>query len=52
MNLTNYYWYFQSVVPHRVCDDIVKYGKSIQDGLATTGGYGDPKKLNQKQIKI
>ena len=51
MNLTNYYWYFQSVVPHRVCDDIVKYGKSIQDGLATTGGYGDPKKLNQKQIK-
>ena len=51
MNLTNYYWYFQSAVPSRICDDIVKYSKSIQDQLATTGGYGDPKKLNQKQIK-
>ena len=51
MNLTNYYWYFKSAVPSRICDDIVKYSKSIQDQLATTGGYGDPKKLNQKQIK-
>ena len=51
MNLTNYYWYFQSAVPSRICDEIVKYSKSIQDQLATTGGYGDPKKLNQKQIK-
>jgi len=51
MNLTNYYWYFQSAVPSRICDEIVRYSKSIQDQLATTGGYGDPKKLNQKQIK-
>ena len=51
MNLTNYYWYFQSVVPVRICDEIVRYGKQLQDQLATTGGYGDPKKLNQKQIK-
>jgi hypothetical protein len=29
MNLTNYYWYFQSAVPARICDEIVKYGKSI-----------------------
>ncbi len=50
MNLTNYYWYFQSVIPHRICDDIARYGKSIQDQMAVTGGYGD-KKLNQKQIK-
>ena len=47
MQLTNYYWYFQSAIPHRICDDIVKYGKSIQDQMAITGGYGD-KKLNQK----
>ena len=51
MNLTNYYWFFQNVIPHRICDDIVKYGKQLQDGLATTGGYGDVNKLNQKQIK-
>jgi len=51
MNLTNYYWYFQSVVPHRICDEIVKYGKSLQDQMAITGGYKDVKKLNEKQIK-
>ena len=51
MNLTNYYWYFQSVIPHRICDEIVRYGKQLQDNLATTGGYGDIKKLNQSQIK-
>ena len=50
MNLTNYYWYFQSVIPERICDDIVKYGHQMQDQMAVTGGYGD-KKLNQKQIK-
>ena len=50
MNLTNYYWYFQSAVPHRICDDIARYGKSIQDQMAVTGGYGN-KKLNQKQVK-
>ena len=46
MNLTNYYWYFQSAIPHRVCDDIVKYGKSIQDQMAVTGGYGNNTKTS------
>ena len=51
MNLTNYYWYFKSAIPERICNDIVRYGKQLQDGMATTGGYGDAKKLNQQQIK-
>ena len=51
MNLTNYYWYFQSAVPTRICDEIVKYGKSISDQMAVTGGYGNAKKLNKLQIK-
>ena len=51
MNLTNYFWYFQSAIPHRICDDIVRYGKSLQEQMAVTGGYGDAKKLNQEQIK-
>ena len=51
MNLTNYYWYFQSAIPERICDDIVKYGHQLQHQMAVTGGYGDGKKLNQKQIK-
>ena len=50
MNLTNYYWYFQSAVPPRICDDIVKYGQQLQDQMAVTGGYGN-RKLNQKEIK-
>ena len=50
MNLTNYYWYFQSAIPERICDDIVRYGKSLQDQIAVTGGYGN-KKLNQKEVK-
>ena len=50
MNLTNYYWYFQSAIPARICDEIVKYGKSISDQMAVTGGFGN-KKLNQSQIK-
>jgi len=50
MNLTNYYWYFQSAIPERICDDIVRYGKSLQDQMAVTGGYGN-RPLNQKEKK-
>ena len=50
MQLTNYYWYFKSAVPERICDDIVRYGKQLQDQIAVTGGYGN-KPLNQKQLK-
>ena len=28
MNISNYYWYFQSVIPPRICDMIVQYGKA------------------------
>ena len=54
MNLTNYYWYFQSVVPSRICDEIVKYSKSIQDQMAVTGGFGrsqGDRPLSQQQVK-
>tara|TARA_R110000803_G_scaffold76025_1_gene140517 strand:+ start:1270 stop:1896 length:627 start_codon:yes stop_codon:yes gene_type:complete len=50
MNLTNYYWYFKSVIPLNICDDISKYGKQLQDQIAVTGGY-QVKQLNKKQIK-
>ena len=50
MNLTNYYWYFQSAIPTRICDEIVKYGKSISDQMAVTGGFNNGKKLNKNQI--
>ena len=51
MNLANYYYYFQSAIPARICDEIVKYGKSISAQMARTGGYDHGKRLNKKQIK-
>ena len=50
MNLSNYFWYFKSVIPPRICDDIIKYGLSKKEGLARTGGFGD-KKLSKDQIQ-
>jgi len=50
MNLTNYYHWFENAVPKHICDDIVRYGKQIQDQMAVTGGYGD-KKLNKKDLQ-
>ena len=51
MNLTNYYWYFKSAIPERICDDIIKYGHQLQDQMAVTGGYGQGKNLSKKQTK-
>ena len=55
MNLKNYYYYFQSALTPRMCDDIVAYGKQHQAEMAVTGGVskkvetGD--KLTKKEIK-
>ena len=49
MNLSNYYWYFKSAVPHRVCDDIIKYGLSKSEIMARVGGYNG-EKLSKTQI--
>ena len=51
MNLVNYYYYFKSAIPERICDEIVRYGKSISDEMAVTGGFGNGKNLNEKQVK-
>ena len=58
MNLSNYYWYFQSAIPPRICDMIVEYGKAEKkrEGIAVTGGLGKDRNfqtqpLNKKEIK-
>ena len=43
MNLVNYYWYFASAVPAKICDDIIKYGLSQSEQMAITGGYENKK---------
>jgi PKHD-type hydroxylase len=51
MNLSNYYWYFTSALPPRLCDDIIKYALSKSESMARTGGYDNEKSLSQDQIK-
>ena len=50
MNISNYYWYFKSAIPPKICDDIIKYGLSKKSSLARTGGYSD-KKLTKNDVK-
>ena len=52
MNLTNYYYYFQSAIPPRICDLIVKYGKSEKEReqQAITGGYGRGRDLQKDPL--
>ena len=50
MNLTNYYWWYKSAIPPKICDDIIKYGLSQSECMARTGGFED-EELNENQIK-
>ena len=50
MNVANYYWYFKSAIPPKICDDIIRYGLSKSESMARTGGYGD-RKLTDDEIK-
>ena len=50
MNISNYYWYFTSAIPPKLCDDIIKYGLSHSESLARTGGYGD-RELTKDEIR-
>ena len=56
MNLHNYYWWFKSAIPPRICDEIVNYGLRHKEDTGITGEMGrdrDLKKqpLNKKEIK-
>jgi PKHD-type hydroxylase len=54
MNLQNYYYYFQSALTPRFCDELIKYGISQQEQLALTGGQTEKvnkgKPLDDKDI--
>jgi len=50
MNILNYYYYFTSAIPPKICDDIIKYGLSKSESVARTGGY-DKEKLSKEDIK-
>ena len=50
MHLENYFWSFESAVPEKICDDIVKHGLSKKDMMGRTGNFKD-KVLTKKQIR-
>ncbi len=50
MNLTNYYYYWANAIPHRICDMIIKYGKSIKQDTAITGGLGRDRNLKAQPL--
>ena len=50
MELNNYYWCFQGALPHRICDDIVAYGKALKEETGVTFGY-DPDNMTPNQQK-
>ena len=50
MNISNYYWYFKSAIPPKICDDIIKYGLTQAETMARTGGYGD-KELTKDRVR-
>jgi len=56
MNLQNYYWYFQSVLSPKFCDEIIAYGKKNQEQLALTGILDEKRNLKsypltKKEVK-
>ena len=52
MLLSNYYWYFQSAIPKKICDEIIEYGKSQKkkELQALTGGFGKDRDVNKSPL--
>ena len=50
MNLKWYYWYFQSAIPERICDEIVRYGKEQDKEIALTGN-SEKDNLTNSELK-
>ena len=55
MNLQNFYYYFQSALTPRFCDELIKYGTAQQEQLALTGGQtnkiNEGKPLSDEDLK-
>ena len=55
MNLQNYYYYFQSALTPKFCDELIKYGTAQQEQLALTGGQTNKiqegKNLSDEDLK-
>ena len=52
MNLSNYYYYFQSALSPKLVDEILAYGKAHQPEMAVTGGINEHKDAHTKDGKL
>jgi len=51
MNLESYYWYFKSIIPHRICDEIIRYGLEQQEQTALTSAQSEKDNLCDDDLK-
>ena len=50
MHLKYQYWWFDSVIPERLCDEIVRYGNEQNKNIALTGNKGKDK-ITKEELK-
>ena len=50
MKIENYIWYFESVIPPKICDDIIKHGNTKKEGLGITGDFVNGRDLKKKPL--
>ena len=50
MNLSSYYWYFESALTPKFCDDVISYALQQKEVLGRTGGY-NKENLSKQDIK-
>ncbi len=51
MNLEYYYWFFKSVIPKRLCEEIIQYGNSKTEITALTGDKTEDDEISNEEIK-
>tara|TARA_R110002126_G_scaffold109726_1_gene246730 strand:+ start:1187 stop:1819 length:633 start_codon:yes stop_codon:yes gene_type:complete len=51
MIFKNYYWYFQSVLSPKFCDDLIEYGKNKNSTEGITGEFIPKKEVGKKLTK-
>lgn len=51
MILKHYYWYFQSALSKKFCDDLIDYAKSKEQNIGLTGAFVSKKEKGKKLTK-
>jgi len=50
MNLTHYFWCFQSALTPRFCDEVIKYALEKKESSGLTGAFGRGRNLKKKPL--